>query len=355
MKYTAQFDTETRSYTVTWVDGNGETLKEDTLNYGETPEYTGETPTKAEIPDEASYEFNIDDPWSPAITSVTRDVTYTAQFIGTYAITPPEPTDGAAEVAEESIGGEPVALYMYPDDGYGIAADNITVTGKWSGTTVTVAASTAENEENVFIFTMPEEPVTIEAEFSELFELYLGEMLLTQAEVSVNGNKVDINDGPFANLLAGSLVTLTIKPNDGYRIRSENGQDSVFVSSDSEVIVTKTEENTYTFTMPEEPASLEVTLDELYQIVIEYSDDYGGDNSTAIVTATVNGVGVTEAYSGDTIVLNIELFDGNALSSISYWADDSSYPLEPQNGVYSFEMPQLSMNNTLRIYVILEH
>ena len=75
--YTAQFTPKKNKYNITWVDGDGNTLKTDKVEYGETPAYTGETPTKTE---DANYTYTFNETWSPAITSVTGDATYTAQF-----------------------------------------------------------------------------------------------------------------------------------------------------------------------------------------------------------------------------------------------------------------------------------
>ena len=74
--YTAQFNNSVNMYTITWVDGDGNTLKTDQLNYGETPSYTSDTPTKQ--PD-ADYTYAFSG-WSPDISSVTGNQTYTAQF-----------------------------------------------------------------------------------------------------------------------------------------------------------------------------------------------------------------------------------------------------------------------------------
>ena len=54
--YTAEFASTLRSYTITWVDGDGKTIKTETLNYGETPVYSGVTPTKTATV-EYSYAF----------------------------------------------------------------------------------------------------------------------------------------------------------------------------------------------------------------------------------------------------------------------------------------------------------
>ena len=75
--YTATFTSTIRTYTITWVDGDGNTIQTEQVAYGETPVYTGETPTKTATT-EATYEFN--NTWSPAIEPVTGDATYTALF-----------------------------------------------------------------------------------------------------------------------------------------------------------------------------------------------------------------------------------------------------------------------------------
>jgi len=64
------------TYTVTWVDGDGNTLKTDTVTYGATPAYIGETPTKAA---DALYTYTFAG-WTPQITTVTGDAIYTANY-----------------------------------------------------------------------------------------------------------------------------------------------------------------------------------------------------------------------------------------------------------------------------------
>ena len=77
--------TELTTYTITFK--NGETvLQTSTIEYGATPEYTGETPTKAE---DAQYTYTFSG-WNPAITAVTGNATYNATFnqtAKTYSVT----------------------------------------------------------------------------------------------------------------------------------------------------------------------------------------------------------------------------------------------------------------------------
>ena len=86
--YTAVFsDGTAKEYMITWVDGDGKTLAEEPFAYGETPVYTGATPTKT---GNAQYKYTFNGSWSPDIGKVTGNATYTAQFdreLNTYTIT----------------------------------------------------------------------------------------------------------------------------------------------------------------------------------------------------------------------------------------------------------------------------
>ena len=83
--YQASYKAEKNSYKVTWLDEDGSLLREDTVKYGEMPEY-GENPTK-EATDEYTYTF---DKWTPELEAVTKDATYQATYTkeaNTYTLT----------------------------------------------------------------------------------------------------------------------------------------------------------------------------------------------------------------------------------------------------------------------------
>lgn len=73
--YTARFTATRRTYTVTFVS-EGETLQTDVLEYGEMPYYRGDEPQKP-ADEENEYTFAG---WSPEVTTVTGDATYTTLF-----------------------------------------------------------------------------------------------------------------------------------------------------------------------------------------------------------------------------------------------------------------------------------
>ena len=82
--YTAKYTPTLRSYDVTWLDEDGTQLATETLFYGETP--ACEAPTKEAT---AQYTYTFAG-WTPEVTTVTGDATYTATYnatINKYTVT----------------------------------------------------------------------------------------------------------------------------------------------------------------------------------------------------------------------------------------------------------------------------
>ena len=136
--YTAVYEETINKYTVTWVNWDDTNLEVDEdVPYGADPEYNGEEPTKAA---DAQYSYKFTG-WNPAVSPVTGDVTYKAQFeavTNTYTVTWVNWDDTNLEVDEdvpygadpEYNGEEPTkaadAQYSYKFTGWNPAVSPVT-------------------------------------------------------------------------------------------------------------------------------------------------------------------------------------------------------------------------------------
>ena len=78
--YTAQFTSETRTYTITFKDGDGKVLQSTKVPYGQMPVYAGAEPTKTAT---AEFSYTWNKGWDPALKKVEGEATYTATFDAT--------------------------------------------------------------------------------------------------------------------------------------------------------------------------------------------------------------------------------------------------------------------------------
>ena len=105
--YTANFTQTIKNYTITWKDGDGNTLETSTVAYGTVPAYTlAATPTKKA---DATNTYTFSNSWSPALTAVTGDATYTAQFTATPIATSPSPAAPVSPSPAAPVSPSPAA------------------------------------------------------------------------------------------------------------------------------------------------------------------------------------------------------------------------------------------------------
>ena len=129
--FKATFTSTVNQYTVTFVDEDGTTeLDEQTLDYGATPVYAGETPTKEST---AQYTYTFSG-WTPTIATVTWDATYTATYEATprnYTITIEPNDDTMGSVSTESV----------------VVAYGTAISASWTDLTIWWAECTATAED----------------------------------------------------------------------------------------------------------------------------------------------------------------------------------------------------------------
>ena len=168
--YTAQFTETVNEYTITFVNYDNTELQSSQVAYGETPTYTGATPTRAAT-EQYSYTFNG---WSPAIAAVTANATYTAQYtqsVREYTITyngmegatiaSPNPTTYTAESGDITLNNPTKTGYTFigwtgsngetPQTSVIIASGttgDLTYTANWTLITYTI---TFENWDNTVL------------------------------------------------------------------------------------------------------------------------------------------------------------------------------------------------------------
>ena len=128
----------TPTYTITWVDGNGDEIYHETVTEGDVPAFDDRTtPTKTQT---AQYTYTFNNTWSPTPYAADKDQTYTAQFNQTtrqYTITVTSAGHGTVTGGGTYDYGTSVPLTATPDTYYsfgswtdaGAQNHNVTVTG----------------------------------------------------------------------------------------------------------------------------------------------------------------------------------------------------------------------------------
>ena len=166
----------TKRYTVKWVI-DGEVVETDeNIPFGATPEYNGEVPQKAPT---AQFTYTFEG-WSPAITPVASDITYTAQFgitINSYTVT--WVVDGETVETDENVyygmtpeytGETPTkpddAQYTYTFAGW--TPEVVAATADATYTATFTATPKANNGANLALEGIIEENIYIDADAYDL-------------------------------------------------------------------------------------------------------------------------------------------------------------------------------------------
>ncbi|MBO7526698.1 MAG: BspA family leucine-rich repeat surface protein [Clostridia bacterium] len=264
--YTTTYSSAVREYTITFKNYDNSILEQKQVAYGDTPEYTGEIPTK---PATAQFTYTFNNEWSPSIVAVVGEAAYTAQFsqtVNEYTITFKNYDDTVLEQKQVAFGTIPTYNGATP-----VKPATAQYSYMFSGWTTNLVAVTGEAEytagflENVNNYTI-------------VFKNYDNEVL-QQTQVL------------YGQMPAYNAENPTKPPTDSYVYRF-NGWDNTLTAV--------TGDATYTATYQElKKLFVSIECDENLSYTISPEKDYylAGD------AITIN-VAISDKYVIDTIEVN---------------------------------------------------
>ncbi len=239
-------------------------------------------------------------------------VTVTAEFelapVTSRPITIAKTENGSIEVVFDSAAkGTVVTGDILPADGYQLVEGSLTYNGipaEVSGTT--------------FRFTMPDEAVTITAQF----ELIPPAVYAITVSPTIANGKVTVD---FESAQAGEIVTITVICAEGYRL-----QNGSLRCNGTQYIVA--EDGTCKFAMPEEDVFISATFEAFVEQETYYNIHIVDDIPNGLITASASS-----AIEGSTITVFVFPDDGFSLKNgtLKY----NSTAISRINGQFEFVMP----------------
>jgi len=238
---------ETVGYTVTWKNYDGTVLETDEgVAQGTTPTYDGATPTKPDS-EEKSYTFSH---WSPAISPVTGDIEYTAQFTEgarQYALTFAfDESKGQLTGDEKAPVGSVVTVDPLPNNGYAVKEIVAYKTGDKS-TSVNIDSTSCS-------FTMPAFDVTVAVTWVEsdviytsawkdvepTFTVTIPATVTLGNEITVTAENVRVNKGSQVVVsvadVSGEKKPFTMTSAEGYDFTYTITVDGTPIASGADVL-----------------------------------------------------------------------------------------------------------------------
>jgi hypothetical protein len=211
--YTAQFSGAINYYTVTWKNYDGTTLEVDNVAYGAMPSYDGATPTKDS---DAQYTYTFSG-WSPDVSTVTGDATYTAQYsdaVNSYTVTWKNYDGTTLEVDTVAYGTMPSydgatpvrdsdAQYAYIFGGWSPEVSSVT-----GDVTYIAQFSSEARYDLIFDFSITGSEITIMGlKDSEMVDLYIPSTIQGYKVTSI-GTEAFIGNSKLRTLSIGDNVAL---------------------------------------------------------------------------------------------------------------------------------------------------
>lgn len=240
--------------------------------------------------------------------------TYTFEVKQAYSITVNASQNGTVTANEYAIEGDNIALNVSPAEGYML--DTLSVTDA-SENPVTV-----ENNQ----FTMPASAVSVSATFKEA----------TPHKINIGDSENGSVTADLSEATVGTTVTLTVTPADDCRFVA-------LTVNDGAVEVTKVNDTTYTFVMPDADVTVNATFEKIpHSVNVETSENgtVSADKQTAV--------------AGDTVTLTWTAEDGYTLDKITVTdAENNEVTIDQGVLACTFVMPSSDVTVTATFKVQL--
>ncbi len=305
-------------YTIKFVNEDTTILQSSEVAYGETPVYTGETPTKAA---DAQYTYTFAG-WTPEIAAVTGEATYTATYTSTinkYTITF-NAGEGAFEDAskektvEVEYGTTPTAPETPALSGYtfkGWTPEIVAVTG------VATYTATYEKDEQEEVF--PTTPTY------KTYGTYNAAAGTYKVELKLSGTTANV--GSFGFSFPAEYMTLTgvtANAQAGIALLPEEASDA---AQPSPIFVKDTENgyyaNTWTAELAEGFGYIDATNEEV--LIATFTFTMSADQRSAFETAVVAAGGKFAEYAIEDA--DVKYYNGTKYLVAPYAADLSTNKL----------------------------
>lgn len=323
--YTATFEATTNSYTVIWKNWDGEVLLTESVLYGETPSYTGDTPEKTE---DEKYTYTFAG-WDPEISEVVGAVEYTAVYTPVakeYTITfdvgegsLPEGVDNPMTYTCDDTDNLPEpALEGYVFNGWKVEA----TVGNWNAG-IYYSVDTVNGKYG---------NVTLVADWIDV-------EFVVNCAPSENGSVIPSPAGGAE----GDTILLTLRPDAGYEL-DKLVYTYVLEGTETEVEITANENGVYSFQLPAADVTVTAAFKKASLAVSVDTENVAHGTVTPSVESTVLGETVTLTNSPETGYILVEYTvtytdDQGLLRSVEV-AEDGSFvmPAYPVTVTASFRL-----------------
>ena len=243
----------------------------------------------------------------------TGDKAYYAKFTKRYySITIPKMENGSVKADKsEAVEGREVTLTVEPGEGYRLVESSLKANG--------IVATKKDDSENEYTFTMPAENVTVDAKFTKIYSITIPEM--------ENGSVT----ADTSEAVKGTEVTLTVEPNEGYRLVESSLKANGIVATKKD-----DSENEYTFKMPAENVTVNAKFTKIYYSITTPEMENGS------VTADTR-----KAVKGTEVTLTVEPNEGYRLVENSLKANGIvATKKDDSENEYTFKMPSSNVTVT---------